>query len=116
MLSHRQAGGPPETEVLSRGQFRGWSCLMSCYIIRKIRLAHCKKGPDICDKCREMDTERICLLDICPPLVGEIQRRVIHVNRDGEKVWREFDVVRAFESEEETKEYANKNGIEDVEF
>jgi len=53
---------------------------MSCYIIRKIRIAHYKRGPAICDKCREMNEERICLLDICPPHVGEIQRRVIQVN------------------------------------
>jgi len=89
---------------------------MSRYIIRKIRIAHCKKGPRICDQCREMDTERICLLDICPPRVEEIQRRVIQVSIAGEKVWREFDIVRAFESEEEAKEFSNKNGIEDIEF
>jgi hypothetical protein len=63
-----------------------------------------------------MDAERICLLDICPPRVGEIQRRVIQVNMEGETVWREFDIVRVFESEEEAKEYANKNAIEDVGF
>jgi hypothetical protein len=89
---------------------------MSRYIIRRIRLAHCKKGPSLCDKCREMDAERICLLDICPPRVGEIQRRAIQVNREGGKVWREFDVVRAFENEEEAKEYADRHVIEDVEF
>jgi hypothetical protein len=55
-------------------------------------------------------------LDIGPPRVGEIQRRVIQVNREGGKVWREFDVVRAFESEEEAKEYADRHMIEDVEF
>jgi hypothetical protein len=38
------------------------------------------------------------------------------VNREGETVWREFDILRAFENEEEAREYANKNGIEDVEF
>ena len=89
---------------------------MSRYIIRKIRLAHCKKGPSICDKCREMDAEKICLLDICPPRVGEIQRRVIQVNIEGEQVWRGFDIVRAFDSEEEAREYADKNAIEDVKF
>lgn len=89
---------------------------MSRYIIRKIRLAHCKKGPSICDKCREMGAEKICLLDIRPPRMGEIQRRVIQVNREGGKVWREFDVVRAFESEEEANEYADRHAIEDVEF
>jgi hypothetical protein len=31
-------------------------------------------------------------------------------------IWYEFDIVRTFESEEEAKEYANKSGIEDVEF
>ena len=89
---------------------------MSCHIIRKIRIAHCKRGPSTCDKCREMDAERICLLDICPPHAGEIQRRVIEVNREGEKVWHEFDIVRMFESEEEAREYAGKNAIEDIEF
>ena len=89
---------------------------MSYYIIRKIRIAHCKKGPSICDKCRAMDAERICLLDICPPRVGEIQRRVIQVNMEGETVWREFDIVRAFESDEEAREYADHHAIEDVEF
>ena len=85
---------------------------MPHHIIRKIRLAHCKRGPSICEKCREMDVEKICLLDISPPGVGELQRRVIQVNVDGEEVWREFDVVRTFESEEEARAYADENGIE----
>jgi hypothetical protein len=87
---------------------------MPRYIVRKIRLAHCKRGPDICEKCREMDAEKICLLDICPPRVGEVQRRVIEVNVGGEKVWREFDVARIFESEAEAREYAGENAMEDV--
>jgi predicted Fe-Mo cluster-binding NifX family protein len=89
---------------------------MSHHIIRKIRLAHCKRGPSICEKCREMDVEKICLLDISPPGAGEFQRRVIQVNVGGEEVWREFDVVRAFESEAEAKAYAEANGINDAEF
>ena len=89
---------------------------MSCYIIRSMRLAHCKRGPSVCEKCRRMSAKRICLLDICPPRVGEVQRRVLEVNRGGEKAWREFDVVRIFESEEEAKAYAESHAIEDVEF
>jgi hypothetical protein len=89
---------------------------MPCYIIRKVRIAHCKRGPSVCEKCREMDAEKICLLDICPPREGEIQRRVIQVNVGGEEAWREFDIVRMFESQEEAREYADKNGIEDVVF
>ena len=85
---------------------------MSCHIIREIRLTHCKRGPSICEKCREMDLEKICLLDICPPGMGDLQRCVIQVNVGGEEVWREFDIVRAFESEAEARAYADENGIE----
>ena len=88
---------------------------MSRYIIRKIRLAHCKRGPAICEKCREMDQGKICLLDISPPQMGEIQRRVIKVSRGDEQVWREFDVIRAFESREEALTYADEHAIDDVE-
>jgi hypothetical protein len=63
-----------------------------------------------------MDEERICLLDICPPDVGKIQRRVIQVNRGGERVWREFDVAMMFEGEGEAREYAGRNAVEDIEF
>lgn len=88
---------------------------MSPYIIRKIRIARCKRGPGVGDKCREMNEERICLLDTCPPHVGEIQRRVIQLNRIDQEVWREFDVVMMFGSEEEARKYADRNAIEDVE-
>ncbi len=88
---------------------------MSCHIIRKIRLAHCKRGPERCEKCREMDEEKICLLDICPPDQGMMQRRIIQLNRDGEETWREFDIVQIFESEEEAEAYAGENGITDIE-
>ena len=84
---------------------------MPRYIIRKVSLAHCKRGPSRCEKCREMNIERICLLDICPPDQGKIQRRVIQVSREGEKVWREFDIVKIFESQEEAEKYAEENEI-----
>jgi hypothetical protein len=61
-----------------------------------------------------MDVERICLLDICPPDAGLVQRRVIEVTIDGQTEWREFDVVRAFADEGEAAAYAAQNGIEDV--
>ena len=34
------------------------------HIIRTIRLAHCKRGPDVCAKCRELDVAMVCLLDL----------------------------------------------------
>ncbi len=46
---------------------------MPRYIIRRLRLAHCKKGPDRCAQCREMNVEKICLLAIAPPQPGELQ-------------------------------------------
>ena len=86
------------------------------YIIRKMRLAHCKRGPAVCQKCREMDQEKIVLLDICPPHPGELQRRVIELEREGESVWLEFDIVRVFENRKEAQDYAAENGIDDVRF
>jgi hypothetical protein len=61
-----------------------------------------------------MDTERICLLDICPPNPGQVQRRVIEVNVDGEIAWREFEVVRVFEDEREAMAFAVREGIADI--
>jgi len=88
---------------------------MSCLIIRRMRTAHCKRGPLLCAKCREMNVERICLLDICPPNPGQMQRRVIEVTLHGETEWREFDVLRVFEDEQAASVYAAQEGITDVE-
>ena len=87
---------------------------MPRYVIRKIRMAHCKRGPERCAKCRELDVERYCLLDICPPHAGELQRRVIEVEIDGEPAWREYDVVQMFESLEEARTYAEQHAIVDA--
>ena len=87
---------------------------MARYIIRKLRLAHCKRGPDRCEKCREMDGERICLLDIAPPDAGMIQRRVIEVKVGGESLWREFDIVRSFDDQEQAIAYAREHGVADI--
>lgn len=89
---------------------------MSRFIIRRTRIAHCKRGPSTCEKCREMNQERICLLDICAPDAGKMQRRAIQIDQGGEVVWREFDIVKLFESEDEAQEYAARHGIHDVEF
>ncbi len=86
----------------------------SRYVIKRIRLAHCKRGPSRCQKCREMGVDRVCLLDIAPPDAGMAQRRVIEVLSGGERVWREFDIVRTFESAGEAREYAAQHGIQDI--
>jgi hypothetical protein len=38
------------------------------------------------------------------------------VDIGGEKAWREFDIVKIFESEAEAREYAQSHGIDDIEF
>jgi hypothetical protein len=86
------------------------------YIIRAIKLAHCKRGPQRCEKCREMDVEKICLLDIAPDDYGLLQRRMIEVEWEGERTLREFDIVKTFESEDEAREYARENHIADVKY
>jgi len=88
---------------------------MPQFVIRKIRLAHCARGPEWCEKCREMDREAPCLLDIDPPNYGMVARRVIELEFEGERFWREFDVVRVFESAAEAQAYAIAHRIEDVE-
>jgi len=84
------------------------------YIIRRIRLAHCSRGPERCEQCRQMNAEKIALLDIAPPHPGEMARRVIAVDYHGQQLWREFDVARTFESEEQARQYAVAHGIADV--
>jgi len=86
---------------------------MSKLIIRRARLGHCKRGPEVCAKCREMDIEKICLMDIDPPDKGLIQRRVMEVEQDGEKIWCEYDILRSFSDEELALTYANEHHITD---
>jgi len=85
---------------------------MAHYIIRTIRIAHCKRGPERCEQCREMNGERICQLDIDPPQPGMMQRRLIEID----KVWHEFDVVRVFADVDEARAYAAAQHIDDGEW
>lgn len=88
---------------------------MPCLILRRIRSAHCKLGPERCTECRVADEGRICLLEVHPPGGGLAQRRLIPLERDGETVWWEYDVVRSFSGESEARSYAEEHGIDDVE-
>jgi len=85
---------------------------MSHLIIRSIRLAHCKRGPARCEQCRALDGEKYCLLDIDPPQPGLAQRRTIQVTLKGTPVWREFDVLRVFDSRDQAAAYATSAGLE----
>ena len=74
-------------------------------IVRKIRLAHCKRGPEACDLCRQWDAEAWCLLELFEPGESLQQRRTIEVEIASVKLWREFDVLRRFETEDEARAY-----------
>ncbi len=83
-------------------------------IIRLIPMSHCKRGPQACEQCRAMGGPRICLLDIDPPDPGMVQRRVIELLIDGERVWREFEIIRTFAAEAEARDWAAAHGITDI--
>ncbi|MBS7249952.1 MAG: hypothetical protein KIH08_05085 [Candidatus Freyarchaeota archaeon] len=81
----------------------------SIYIIRKMSVPHCARGPLRCEKCRIMEKEKkICLLKVyLEP--GEIARPVLDIYFDGEKKFCEYDLIKTFENEEAAKEYAKRN-------
>ena len=87
---------------------------MPHFVIRAIRMAHCKRGPLVCRECREADVTEICLLETYPPGSGDAQRRMIEVEVDGKIVWREYEIARTFDSEQEARDYAKENAIRDV--
>ena len=86
----------------------------SRYVIRRLRMAHCAKGPMRCEQCAALTESKLCLLDTQPAHPGEVQRRVIEVTSAGVKAWREYDIVRGFADEREAKEYALQHAIADV--
>jgi hypothetical protein len=89
---------------------------MPRYIIRRIRGAHCKRGPETCELCRKADFDKTCLLDIDPPDRGMVQRRVMDFTIGGRAVTTEFDTVKVFASEDEARAYARAHGITDAEY
>lgn len=84
-------------------------------IIRRIRTAHCKKGPSRCPKCREFSDGTICLLELWPPDDGMAQRRLIPVNEDGQRTWYAYEVARKFDTVAEARAFAEQNAVDDVE-
>ena len=87
---------------------------MDNYVIKAIRTAHCKRGPERCEKCREMDDERICLVEVFSANSGMAQRRVLEFERNGVREWLAFEVVQVFDSREEAEMYALENHIKNV--
>ncbi|RCK79759.1 MAG: hypothetical protein OZSIB_3913 [Candidatus Ozemobacter sibiricus] len=108
------AAPPPEPRsrpVAEPAHAAAGGAIMPRFIIRAIPMVHCKRGPAVCARCRALAGPRLCLLDLDPPDRGQVERRVIGLEIDGQKVWREFDVVRTFVDEAEARAYAADHGI-----
>ncbi|MCU0450804.1 MAG: hypothetical protein MUC97_13340 [Bernardetiaceae bacterium] len=55
--------------------------------------------------------EKYCLLNICPELPGQIARPALQVDWEGMRLWREYDIEKTFETEEEALAYAREHQI-----
>ena len=85
------------------------------YVIRKMSLPHCAKGPKGCKKCAEAAKDKkIYLLKVYAD-PGTMARPIIEVNIHGEKFWQVYDVVQSFATEKQAKEHAKKNGLNLIE-
>jgi len=81
------------------------------YVISKIFVPHCARGPKRCEKCKQMAEEKkYCLLQIYFQ-GGTIARPVIELEKDDKRQWYEFDLHKTFTDENEAKMYANEHEI-----
>lgn len=84
------------------------------FVIRRLTLPHCARGPRRCERCREPRPPTICLLDTRPE-PPEAARPLIALAAGGRTVYRPYDVVRAFERDDEARAFARAHGVTDVE-
>ncbi|OGK05585.1 MAG: hypothetical protein A2W80_17790 [Candidatus Riflebacteria bacterium GWC2_50_8] len=79
------------------------------YLIKKMQVPHCKRGPERCEICRKTNEPRWCLLDIDPPDKEMVQRPVLDLTIDGERHFLVYDVIKSFDSEEEAGKFLSEN-------
>lgn len=81
------------------------------FIIRKMSIPHCARGPLRCKKCKEAEkVKKICLLKLYfEP--GEITRPMIEIYKNKKKCLCEYDIEKTFEDENEAKDYAKRNAL-----
>jgi hypothetical protein len=75
------------------------------FVIKKLSVPHCKRGPENCELCKKNSEPRWCLLDVDPPDKEMVQRPVIELTIDGERHFFVYDVIKSFASEEEARRY-----------
>ncbi|EKD81292.1 MAG: hypothetical protein ACD_39C01871G0002 [uncultured bacterium] len=79
------------------------------YLVKKLQVPHCKRGPERCEICRKTCEPRWCLLDIDPPDKEMVQRPVLDLTIDGERHFLVYDVIKSFDSEEDARKFLSEN-------
>jgi hypothetical protein len=81
------------------------------FVIKKMSQVHCARGPQICDKCREMaKTESYCLLKLLKG-GGKEARPVEGIVVNGEVQYFEYDIEKVFADEKEALAYSKANNV-----
>lgn len=86
------------------------TCEPPRFVIRRLRLPHCARGPARCERCRDDAPARLCLLDTRPE-PPEAARPTLEV---APGVHRPYAVVRTFADDEAARAHAREHGIDDV--
>jgi len=86
------------------------------FVIKKLAVPHCKRGPEHCELCRKNSEPRWCLLDVDPPDKEMLQRPVIELVVDGERHFLVYDVIKSFASEEEARQFLRTSELADMHF
>jgi 4-hydroxybenzoate polyprenyltransferase len=81
------------------------------FVIKEITLAHCAKGPERCDVCKKLVSEKkICLLRISTESKGRTMR-VMEYTIDDKKGLYEFEVEKIFNEKADAIEYSKENNV-----
>jgi len=86
------------------------------FVIKKLSVPHCKRGPERCELCKKNSEPRWRLLDVDPPDKEMLQRPVIELSIDGERHFLVYDVIKSFASEEEARQFEKTSNLHDIHF
>ncbi|MFA4852338.1 MAG: hypothetical protein WC868_09550 [Bacteroidales bacterium] len=86
---------------------------LSELFIKKIIPFHCAKGPEKCDKCKELLNEgaKYCLIRVYYVSAGVITRLMIEMVVDGKKTSLEYDIENIFDNQEAAMKYSRQNSV-----
>lgn len=78
------------------------------YLIKKLTIFHCKRGPKRCYMCQEQRAEKFCLLKICP---DEVTGRMIQVKVGNRNLLCKIEIIRIFDDSLEAEIFAQEKDI-----